>query len=141
MACGQWHSAPPGAKKSPLPTRPRTLETDLVKLFLARIPFVIPHARGWRRNVVDDFSVRGHRILAGIEGQADVYVYAKPGIVVEVEAKMAKGRMRDAQIAWAACCKMLGIRHIVVRALAGEEATETVERWTRELKEVIDAER
>jgi hypothetical protein len=122
------------AKKT-LPTR--TLETDLVKLWIEKIPYRLPNCRAFRRAVVDDISMRGHRIIAGVEGQADVYVYVKGGTVVEVEAKMAKGRMREAQIAWAAWCKLWGINHLVVRALAGEEATATVDRWVEELRRVI----
>jgi hypothetical protein len=116
----------------------RTIETDLVKLFIEQVPYAIPTARAFKRAIVDDMSVRGHRILAGIEGQADVYVYVKGGRVIEIEAKMAKGRMREAQIAWAALCKAWSVPHIVVRALAGEESAATVDRWVRELKEVVD---
>jgi hypothetical protein len=113
------------------------IETDLVKLFIERIPFKLPHARAFRRNVVDEMSARGYRIIAGIAGQADVYVYAKGGRVVEVEAKSAKGSMRQLQLKWAAFCRAWGVPHMVIKATAGEEPLQTVDRWIEELREVL----
>jgi hypothetical protein len=112
-------------------------ETDLTRMFIERVPFAIPSARAWYRNIVDDMSARGHKIVAGVPGQADVFVYAKGGKVVEIEAKMAKGRMREAQLAWAAFCKAWGIPHMVLRQMVGEEPVQTVERWCQELKAVL----
>ena len=122
-------------------------ETDLLMLALARIPFIIQGARGFRRAVVEGEMVsrragskgvaKTFYVRAGTPGMCDAWVYAPGGVVVEIEAKSKTGRDRDAQIVWRDMCARLGIGHIVWRERKGDSPQETVERWVAELARMI----
>jgi hypothetical protein len=117
------------------------LETELVKLFVAHIPFHIPDCSPFIRSILDVITNKGYRARAGIPGQADVFVYAKGGKVVEIEAKTATGRVAEAQKSWRARCLYLGIPHMIVRAQKGEKPMDTVLRWISELKGVLNCQK
>ena len=116
-----------------------TLESDLLALFIERVPYVLPHVRVFRRNIVNTESIHGFRARAGIPGQADAYALVRGGRHVELETKAASGRMRAAQEAWRSLCAEMKIPHLVLRGRRGEAPEATVERWVGELDAVAQA--
>ena len=116
-------------------------ETDLVKLFVARVPFVLPTCRAFIRTIIDrvvDIDGRTVRLRANEPGQGDAWVLVKGGRHIEVEAKAARGVLRAAQERWQGFCASWGVDHLVVRAKKGETPEETVGRWCDELRAVVE---
>lgn len=117
-------------------------ETDLLHIFIERVPHTIPHVRVFRRSIINATATAGGRLFRvrnGIEGQADAYAIVRGGGHVEIEAKAAVGRMRDAQKRWREWCQFWAIPHLVIRARRDEAPEETVARWVRELAEKVNA--
>ncbi len=108
-------------------------ETDLLHTLIERAPHHLP-VRVFRRNIINDVSVRGHRLRNGIKGQADAYAIGRGGKHIEIETKAARGAMREAQEAWRAWCVSWGIPHLVLKAAKNETPEETVGRWIEEMK-------
>jgi hypothetical protein len=114
-------------------------ETDLLHLFIARVPFALPHVRVFRRPIINALASAGgrsFRIKSGITGQADAYAIIKGGRHVEIETKAARGRMAEAQSAWRSFCEDFAIPHLVLRADGDEHPDAIVERWINQLSEV-----
>jgi hypothetical protein len=120
-------------------------ETQLLFTFLAAIPRELPNVRAFRREVIrgqemiSGRSGKSYFFSVGVPGQGDAYAYVRGGLVVEIEAKAAKGRMRDAQLRWQEFCAEFGIPHLVVRAHPKESPEVTVARWVRELAGLIES--
>jgi hypothetical protein len=129
-------------------------ETDLVKLFVARVPHVLPDCRAFERTIIDAVVILLHhfflwlktragepiktRLRSGVAGQSDVWILVKGGRHIEVEAKAARGVMREAQERWKEFCGVWGVDHLIVRAKKGETPEETVDRWVEELRSVVE---
>lgn len=111
-------------------------ETDLLHLFIERVPFVLPNLRVFRRNVINVEAKGGYRVRNGIAGQADAYAIRKGGLHVEIETKAARGKLRTAQVAWRGWCHAWGVPHLILQARLGETSDATVQRWIAELGEV-----
>lgn len=122
-------------------TLPRATEADLGALFVERVPYVLPHVRVYRRNILDVKAQRPNgswfRAVAGVPGQGDYYCLAQGGLHVEIETKAATGRMREAQLAWRAHCLRFEIPHLVLRAARQESPDATVTRWIDELRKCL----
>ncbi len=114
-------------------------ETDLLHLFIERVPFALRDVRVFRRNIINVETVHGFRARNGIKGQSDAYALVRGGRVVELETKAARGVMRKAQIAWREWCLIWEIPHLVLRAEKGELPSDTVVRWIAKLEGVIHA--
>lgn len=130
------------------------IETDLVKLFVARVPFVLPNCRAFERTIIDAVVIMLHhfmqwlgrrtgdpiktRLRSGVAGQGDAWVLVKGGRHIEVEAKAARGVMRDAQGRWKEFCDAGWCDHLIVRARKGETPEQTVERWVEELRVAVE---
>lgn len=117
------------------------IETDLVKLWVARVPFVIPNTRVFIRTIIDrvvQIDGRDVRLRANEPGQGDVWALVKGGRHIEIEAKAARGKMREAQERWQEFCAAWGVDHLVIRARKGETPNETIERWCEELRAVVE---
>jgi hypothetical protein len=108
-------------------------ETDLLHLFIAAAPHTLPDVRVFRRNIINVETIHGFRARNGIAGQADAYAIFRGGRHVELETKAARGTMRKAQIAWRAWCERWQVPHLVLRAVKGEQPSDTVVRWIAEL--------
>jgi hypothetical protein len=122
-------------------TMPMLSETDLLHCLIERVPFVLPHVRVFRRNVINRTVSEGDRkytLKNGIAGQSDAYALVLGGRHVEIETKAARGVMREAQERWRAYCLAFQIPHIVLRAKKDEAPVVTVERWVNELSEVVN---
>lgn len=116
-------------------------ETDLLHIFIERVPFVLPSTRVFRRNIINRKVTEGERtfvIRNGIKGQADAYALVRGGRHVEIETKAAKGSLEKEQRAWRAFCAAFEIPHLVLRAKTDEAPVVTVERWVNELAKVIN---
>lgn len=120
--------------------RPLLNETDLLHLYIERVPFALPHVRVFRRNVINRTVSEGDRkytLRNGIKGQADAYALVRGGLHVEIETKAASGTLRDAQERWREFCIAHEIPHLVLRAKKDEAPTVTIERWVSELAECL----
>ncbi len=118
------------------------IETDIVRLFVLRVSRDLPDARAFIRTIVDrvvEIEGRKVRLISGIPGQGDVDVFLRGGRRIEVEAKAARGKMREAQERWQAFCHDFAIPHLVVRARKGEAPEETVTRWVAELRDLVES--
>lgn len=113
-------------------------ETDLLHLFIERVPFVMPEVRVFRRNIINVVTKHG-RVRNGIKGQSDAYAVVKGGRHIEVEAKSATGSLTKEQRAWLAFCEAFAIPHLVLAARRDESPDETVGRWISELQTVVCA--
>ena len=111
-------------------------ETDLLWLFIQRVPIAIPGAHIERRNIIRGARIgkTDHRVSNGIEGQADSFAILPGAKHVECETKSATGTLLESQKRWRANCERLGIPHLVLRARAEEDPAETVERWVAMLE-------
>lgn len=118
------------------------IETDLVKKWLAVAAFEVPQVRLFRRQIINQTIQRGAQVYqarAGIAGQCDVYGITRGGGHIEVEAKAAKGKLREQQEAWREWCEAWGVPYMLIRARAGEHPDATVGRWCVELQETLGA--
>ncbi len=106
-------------------------ETDLLWLFIQRVPQAIPGAHIERRNIIKGARIgkTDYRISNGVEGQCDSFAVLPGALHVECETKAIEGRLSPAQKRWKARCDQLGIPHLVLRQCAGESADETVAKW------------
>jgi hypothetical protein len=117
------------------------IETDLVKLWVVRVPVVMPNVRVFIRTIIDrvvQIDGRTVRLIANEPGQGDAWALVKGGRHIEIEAKAARGTMREAQERWQAFCAAWGVDHLVVRARKNEKPEETIERWCEELRAVVE---
>jgi hypothetical protein len=117
-------------------------ESDIVRAFLIAVPEHIPDCLVFQRPIVNATATakgKSWRVRAGVPGQADCYAVASGGIHVELEMKAARGVMAEHQLRWRERCFELHIPHLVLRAKANEDATETVMRWVDALHEVINS--
>lgn len=117
-------------------------ETDLLHHLIQRAPLAIPGVRVFRRNIINrvvEEHGRKFQLRNGIAGQADAYALVRGGTHVEIEAKAARGVVREAQERWQAFCLEWGIPHLVIRARRGETPDETVTRWIDELRAVVES--
>jgi hypothetical protein len=115
-------------------------ETDLLHLFIARVPYALPGVRVFRRPIINATATahgRTFHVRNGITGQADAYAITRGGLHVELETKAATGRLAEAQSAWRSFCQEFSIPHLVLRAERYEHPDATVERWIRELGEEV----
>lgn len=116
-------------------------ETDLGLLWLARVPYVLPHVLVFRRSIVRGMMAEGWYASSGIAGHGDAFWYASPSVhrhyAGEVEWKARTGRMRESQTRWRARCELLGIPYLLLRAAKNESESDTVERWVDELKTAL----
>jgi hypothetical protein len=112
-------------------------EHDLLHAFIERVPYRLPHARIFRRNIINVETSRGYRVRNGIAGQADAYALVRGGRHVELETKAAAGRLAPVQKAWRAYCASFEIPHLVLRARKDEAPADTVDRWIDELQAVL----
>lgn len=113
-------------------------ETDLLHIFIERVPFVLPQCRVFRRAIINVEAKQGFRVRNGIKGQADAYALVKGGRHVEIETKAARGTLREAQEAWRAWCAEWGVPHLVLKARKNDHPMVTVERWVNELAGVVN---
>ncbi len=117
------------------------IETALVKLFIARVPIVLPNVRAFERTIIDrvvDIHGKKVRLRSGIPGQSDVWALVKGGRHIEIEAKAIHGRMGDDQKRWKAFCDAGWCEHMIVYERETEFPHETVERWCQELRAVVE---
>lgn len=117
-------------------------ETDLLHVFIERAPLTLRDVRIFRRNIINRVLQEGDRKYAlrnGIAGQCDAYAVMRGGLHVELEAKAAKGRTREAQIRWRSFCEAWRIPYLVIRARADETTDQTVTRWIDELRAVVES--
>jgi hypothetical protein len=116
-------------------------ETDLGLLWLARVPFVLPHVRVFRNAIVRGTMQAGWYASGGIEGHGDAFWIAPPSFYRayygQVEWKSKAGRMRESQKRWQKHCLDTGVPYLVLRAGKGEEPSATVERWVDELRTAL----
>lgn len=115
-------------------------ETDLLHIFIERVPHALPHCRVFRRSIINRKVTEGGRTFVlrnGIKGQADAYAIARGGRHVEIEMKAAGGSLEKEQKAWRAFCAAFEIPHLVLRAKKDEAPVVTVERWVNELGEIL----
>ncbi len=112
-------------------------ETDLLHIFIALVPHVIPGARVERRNIINTRSEQGYRVRNGIKGQCDAFCVFR-GRHIEIETKAARGVMREAQERWRSWCIASGTPHMVMRANKNESPDDTVNRWAAELRAEIE---
>jgi len=112
-------------------------ETDLLHLFIERVPHSLPDVRVFRRNIINVETVHGFRARNGVKGQADAYAIVRGGRCVEIETKAARGVLQQAQRNWRAFCASFGVPHLVLRAAKGEEPSATVGRCIAELQAVV----
>ena len=115
-------------------------ETEVLMKFIAECAYALPHVRLFRRNIVNQQVERGGRHFhakAGEKGQADAYALVEGGLHVEIEAKAAKGRLRDEQEGWRARMLAMRVPYLILRILPGEHPDATVERWIGELRAVV----
>lgn len=121
--------------------RPELDENDLLQIFIAEAPRVLPDVRVFRRNVTNlptTIEGRTFRMRHAIKGQSDAYAIVKGGRHVELETKAARGVMRERQEAWRAFCLAWAVPHLVLRARANEAPADTVARWVEELRAVVE---
>lgn len=116
-------------------------ETPLLHKFIERVPYTIPDARVYRRNIINVLA-KGRkggtfRAKNGITGQADAYAIIRGGFIIELEAKAHEGVLSDAQLRWQAFCLEFEIPHLVLRAEKDEAPDATVSRWIAELARVV----
>jgi hypothetical protein len=116
--------------------KPLASEGDLVVMLIEATPYVLPTVRIFRRPILNVQATEGFRVRAGVPGQADLYAMVKGGRHIELEAKAARGTMREKQKAWRAFCESWGVPHLVLRALPGELPGVTVNRWIEEIRAV-----
>jgi hypothetical protein len=113
-------------------------ETDVGMLWIARVPFVLPRVRIFRRSIVRGVMADGWYASSGVAGQADAEVYACRATYtnwrIEVEWKARVGVMRKSQVAFASMCKDYGNPYLVLRVGKDEAPNDTVERWVEELR-------
>src|SRR5690349_2412214 len=117
-------------------------ETDLLHTFIERVPHALPDVRVFRRNIINrvvEEHGRKFQLKNGIKGQSDAYALVRGGRHVEIETKAASGKMREAQERWRAFCLGWSVPHLVLRARRNETPDETVNRWTDELRAVVEA--
>lgn len=117
-------------------------ETDLLHVMIERVPFAIPDARMFRRNIINVTATaqgRTWRARNGVVGQADAYVLLRGGRHVEVETKAATGTMREAQLKWQSFCRAFRIPHLELRAEKNETPEATVERWVEVLRLTVES--
>jgi len=109
-------------------------ETDLMWALVRAIPHAIPDARPFRRAVFNVRAEQGFRAKAGVPGQCDLYVYVKPGRIIEVETKARRGVLSPRQRVWQAFCHEWGVPHVVLKERNGETSDATVARWVGEIR-------
>lgn len=115
-------------------------EHDLLALFIREAPKALPDLRVFRRNIINRVvMIEGRKVhlVNGIPGQGDAYALVRGGRHVEIETKVAKGRMREAQERWRDFCASWGVPHLVMQARKDEPADATVARWIEELRGVL----
>lgn len=115
-------------------------EHDLLALFIREAPKALPCVRVFRRNIIRRKVViegRPVMLVNGIPGQGDAYALLRGGRHIEIETKVAKGRMREAQERWRDFCAAWGVPHLVMQARKDEPADATVARWIEELRGVL----
>lgn len=112
-------------------------ETDLLWLFIQRVPKAIPGAHVERRNIIRNARVgkSESRVSNGIVGQADAFAILPGARHVECETKSAAGIVLESQKRWRANCARLGIPHLILRANEDEAPNETIARWVAELEQ------
>lgn len=108
---------------------PQMGERDLVRLFIEQVPYALPEARVFQREILNVETAQGWRARAGVAGQADCYALVKGGRHIEIEAKAVKHKWYARQLAWRQFCQEWGIPYLVLKANTGESPTQTVERW------------
>ena len=93
-------------------------ETDLGKLWLAAVPYHLPHVLVFRNSIVRGTMQEGWYASAGIEGHGDAWWCASPSMYAryygQCEWKAKTGRMRESQLRWKARCKTMGIPYLVL---------------------------
>ena len=116
-------------------------ETEIGMLWLARVPYALPHVNVFRNSIVRGTMQAGWYANAGIEGHGDAWWCAPPAMhrryYGQCEWKARTGRMRESQVRWQAHCLARGIPYLVMRVAKGEEPDQTVERWCHELRTAI----
>ncbi len=109
-------------------------EIPLLREFLYAMGRDLPHVRAFRRNVLklkvtDERTGKDRMVIAGINGQSDLYCYVYSGRVIEVELKSEKGRLRPEQKAWRDWCLAGQIPWLCLWPWQNETKEETVRRW------------
>lgn len=111
-------------------------ETDLLWMFIQRVPVAIPGAHVERRNIIKGARIgrTDYRISNGMNGQCDSFVVLPGARHVECETKSDRGRLSDAQKRWRDRCNALLIPHLILFGADGERPDETIARWILRLK-------
>lgn len=114
-------------------------ESQLQAALLLAAPACLPELRLFRRNVAKA-KLHGFVVQFALPGQCDLYGYTRSGRVIEVELKAAGKKIKSGsdQDKWRAWCLSWGVPHVVLTGGKGETVGETVERWIRELRSVIE---
>ncbi len=115
-------------------TAPLASENDLRNAFVAAVPFHFPDWLAFVRQILNVEARGGWRAKAGVRGQADIYMIGRGGRHIEVECKAAKGRWREAQLAWRARCAPLAIPDLVRKVGPGEQPARPQARWVEEFR-------
>jgi hypothetical protein len=114
------------------------IEIDLMWEMIRKLPYVVPRARAFRRNILNAQTEEGWRAVNGIKGQCDCYVYVRPGgTVIEVETKAKGGVLSLKQHAWKRFCVDWGIPHLVLLEAKGDAPEVTVDKWIAEIARVV----
>jgi hypothetical protein len=119
-----------------------SLESQLQTALLLAAPGRLPSLRLFRRNVGEARMRGGYTVSFGLPGQCDLYGFVRGGRVIEIELKAAGKKIKPGsdQDKWRAWCLEWGVPHVVLTGGKGETVGETVERWIRELANLIQEE-
>ncbi len=111
-------------------------ETDLLWLFIQRVPQAIPGAHIERRNIINGARIgkTDYRISNGMKGQCDSFAVLPGARHVECETKAPDGRLRPPQRRWRDRCLALGIPWLLLRIYENETPEMTVVRWVEMLR-------
>ena len=116
---------------------PKVSETDLLWLFIQRVPQAIPGAHIERRNIIKGARIgkTDFRISNGMKGQCDCFVILPGSRHVECETKAPKGRLSPEQRRWKQRCEALGIPHLVLVAHECDSPDDTVAAWIEQTRQ------
>lgn len=113
------------------------LESDAKWGFVESVPHVLVGVRVYNRPIFHGAQIKGSRVSAGIAGQADLYAIVPGGLHIEIETKSATAKVRKRQEAWREHCRLHAIPYMMPRARLGEDVEQVVQRWVRELRQLI----